>query len=186
MTIKFKNINGKNFNLIELNMDYLDDMFEYSNDDRLYEHFEFLPQKNYLNTKKYLQKLIERSNKDDAYWWFIESKESSKVIGTFGMHEIDPRKGACEISYAISPDYWGKGAFMEVLNMALQTLFNDLNFHRVTAITSSENYRSINALKKVGFEEEGVFRDFYFDSDGRRFNATTLALIGIDYINKKL
>jgi len=31
MTIKFKNINGKNFNLIELNMDYLDDMFEYSN-----------------------------------------------------------------------------------------------------------------------------------------------------------
>ena len=103
MTIKFKNINGNNLNLIELSFDYLDDMFEYSSDDRLYEHFEFPPQKNYLNTKKYLENLIERSNKDDAYWWFIESKEASKVIGSFGMHEIDLRKGSCEISYAISP-----------------------------------------------------------------------------------
>ena len=183
MTIKFKNINGHNFNLIELSHDYLDDMFEYSSDDRMYEHFEFPPQKNLLNTKKYLDNLIHRSNQGDAYWWFIQSKETSKVIGSFGMHEIDLRKGACEISYAISPNYWGKGAFMEVLNMVLRTLFNDFNFHRVTAITSSENFRSINALKKVGFREEGVFIDFYFDSEDRRFNATSLALIAGQYNN---
>ena len=182
----FDNIYGENFNLIELSFDYLDDMFEYSSDDRLYEHFEFPPQKNYQKTKDYLENLIKRSNKKDAYWWFIQSNKTSKVIGSFGIHEFDLRKGSGEISYAISPNYWGKGAFMEVLNMALKTLFNDLNFHRITAITSSENYRSINALKKVGFEEEGVFRDFYLDSEGRRFNATTLALIGSDYINKKL
>ena len=30
-------------------------------------------------------------------------------------------------------------------------------------ISSSKNLRSINALKKVGFEEEGNFRDFYYD-----------------------
>ncbi|MDB0021094.1 GNAT family N-acetyltransferase [Candidatus Pseudothioglobus singularis] len=180
----FDNIYGDKYNLVELDLKYLDDMFEYSSDDRLYEHFEFPPQKNYLNTKEYLENLIKRSNKDDAYWWFIQLKETSKVIGSFGIHEIDLRKGSCEISYAISPNYWGTGAFMDVLNMSLKHLFNDFNFHRVTAVTSSKNFRSINALKKVGFEEEGVFRDFYYDSMGERGDATPLALLSKNYIHK--
>ena len=182
----FDNIYGERFNLVELSFDYLDDMFEYSSDDRLYEHFEFPPHKNYKKTRDYLENLIKRSNKNDAYWWFIQSKEASKVIGSFGMHEIDLRKGSCEISYAISPSYWGRGAFMDVLNMSLQHLFNDFNFHRVTAVTSSKNFRSINALKKVGFLEEGIFRDFYYDSKGERGDAIPLALLSSDYINKKL
>lgn len=182
----FDNIYGEKFNLIELSLDYLDDMFEYSSDDRMYKHFEFPPQKDYLNTKKYLENLIKKSDKNDAYWWFIQSKETSKIIGSFGMHGIDLRKGCCEISYAISPSYWGSGAFMAVLNSLLEALFNDFNFHRVTAITSSKNFRSIFALKKVGFQEEGVFRDFYFDFEGRRFDAVSLALIVSDYTGKKL
>ena len=42
----FNNIYGNKFNLIELSVDYLDDMFQYSSDDRLYEHFEFPPSEN--------------------------------------------------------------------------------------------------------------------------------------------
>ena len=179
----FDNIYGDKYNLVELDLKYLDDMFEYSSDDRLYEHFEFPPQKSYQNTKEYLENLIVRSNKDDANWWFVQSNESLKVIGSFGMHEIDLRKGCCEISYAISPNYWGSGAFMEVLNMSLQHLFNDFNFHRVTAVTASKNIRSINALKKVGFKEEGLFKDFYLDFNGNRCDATSLALLSNGYFH---
>tara|TARA_B110000008_G_scaffold276086_1_gene314752 strand:+ start:238 stop:801 length:564 start_codon:yes stop_codon:yes gene_type:complete len=182
----FDNIYGKKFNLVELNLDYLNDMFEYSSDDRLYEHFEFPPQKNYQKTKDYLEDLIKRSNRNDAYWWFIQTKQNSKVIGSFGLHEIDQRKGCCEISYALSPKYWGSGAFREILNLVLKTLFNDFNFHRVSAVTMTKNYRSINSLKNVGFQEEGVFRDFYLDSEGIRFDATSLALIASDYQKKNI
>jgi len=180
----FENYYGDNFTLVELSLDYLDDMFEYSSDDRLYEHFEFPPQKNYQKTKEYLENLIERSNKEDANWWFIQSKETHKVIGTFGMHDIDLRKGCCEISYAISPDYWGTGIFNGVLNTSLLRLFIDFKFHRITAVTSSKNFRSINALKKVGFKEEGVFRDFYLDFKGQRSDAVSLALLSNSYIHK--
>lgn len=179
----FDNIVGDNFNLIELSFDYLNDMFEYSSDERLYEHFEFQPQTDLNQTKEYLVNLIERSKKDDSHWWFIQSKSNQKVIGSFGLHEIDFRKGCCEISYAISPEYWGSGAFMEVLNNSLRRLFYDFNFHRITAVTASLNFRSINALKKVGFKEEGLFQDFYLDYKGNRGNATSLALLSKDYIN---
>ena len=75
---------------------------------------------------------------------------------------------------------------MDVLNMSLQHLVNDFNFHRVTAVTSSNNFRSINALKKAGFEEVGIFRDFYYDFNGKRSDATPLALLARDYIDKNL
>ena len=47
----FDNIYGDKINLIELSLDYLDDMFEYSSDDKLYEYFEFIPQRNIENTR---------------------------------------------------------------------------------------------------------------------------------------
>ena len=56
----FNDIDGDDIRLIKLSLDYLDDMWEYSSDHRMYEHFEFEPQKKLLDTKKYLNKLIER------------------------------------------------------------------------------------------------------------------------------
>ena len=55
----FDNIYGVKVNLIELSLDYLDDMFEYSSDERLYEYFEFIPQKNIESTREYLVNLIQ-------------------------------------------------------------------------------------------------------------------------------
>jgi [ribosomal protein S5]-alanine N-acetyltransferase len=178
----FNDIDGDDIRLIKLSLDYLDDMWEYSSDNRMYEHFEFGPQKKLSDTKKYLNQLIERSNSVDAYWWFIQIKETGKVVGSFGVHNIDFRRHACEISYAVSPKYWGGGIFIKSLTAVLKTLIHNFNFHRITAVTSSSNVRSINALKKVGFKEEGVFRDFYHGEDGIRFDATPLSLLDSEYI----
>ena len=125
---------------------------------------------------------MERSNGVDAYWWFIEISKIKKVIGSFGIHEIDFHRKKCEISYALSPVFWGKGIFSESLHLVLGRLISDFNFHRITAVTSSNNLRSIKALKKLGFKEEGEFRDFYLNDDGVRYNATPLALLASEYM----
>ena len=81
--IKLKNITGKKLKLIDLDMKYLDDMYEYSSNPRMYEYFEFEAHKTKNETKSYLKKLIKRSNKKNAHWWFIQLKKSSKIIGSF-------------------------------------------------------------------------------------------------------
>jgi len=183
MMIKlFKDVNGEIISLVELDVKYLTDMWEYSSDTRMYEHFEFQPQKKISDTKKYLNRLIERSNGVDAYWWFIQINKTGKVVGSLGVHNIDFHRKTCEISYAVSPSFWGKGVFVQALKLALDTLINEFNFYRITALTSSNNVRSIEALKKIGFKKEGEFRDFYFKYDGTRFNAIPLALIASEYI----
>ena len=63
----------------------------------------------------------------------------------------------------------------------LGRLICEFNFYRITALTSSNNIRSIKALKKVGFKEEGWFRDFYLKYDGNRYNATSLSLLAKEF-----
>ena len=58
----FEDIYGKEINLIKLDIKYLNDMWEYSSDARMYEHFEFGPQKSIMDCEKYLKRLIKRSN----------------------------------------------------------------------------------------------------------------------------
>ena len=54
--IKLKNITGKKLKLIDLDMKYLDDMYEYSSNPRMYEYFEFEAHKTKNETKSYLKK----------------------------------------------------------------------------------------------------------------------------------
>ena len=102
----FKDINGENVSLIKLDIKYLNDMWEYSTNPKMYEHLEFGPQKKLSDTKKYLDRLMKRSNGVDAYWWFIQINKTKKVVGSFGIHDVDFHRRACEISYAISPSFW--------------------------------------------------------------------------------
>ena len=92
--IKLKNITGNKLKLIDLDMKYLDDMYEYSSNPRMYEYFEFEAHKTKNETKSYLKKLIKRSNKKNAHWWFIQLKKTSKIIGSFGVHDIDRIKNS--------------------------------------------------------------------------------------------
>jgi ribosomal-protein-alanine N-acetyltransferase len=183
MTNLFKDIFGKDINLIKLDMNQVHDMWKYSNDPKMYEHFEFGPPKSISDTKDYLKRLITRSNGIDAYWWFIQLKETKKIVGSFGVHDIDYHKKSCEISYGLSPSLWGKGVFINALNLVLDRFIRQFDFYRITAVTSSNNIRSIKALKKIGFKEEGSFRDFYLKDNGVRYNATILSLLAHEFQN---
>lgn len=175
--IEFKNLIGAKVNLIDLDLKYLDDMFEYSSDKRLYEHLEFEPHNNKKDTEKYLINLIKRSNEQNAHWWFIQLKDTLKVIGSFGIHDINMSRSSCEISYALSPKYWGEKIFSDVMKSVLDYLIDDLSFHRIMVTTAKKNTRSIGAIKKFNFEQEGMLKDFYHDSNNNRFDAVIYSLV---------
>jgi adenylylsulfate kinase len=175
--IRLDNISDENIELVELDMKYLEDMFEYSSDPRLYEYFEFPPQQTIEETKEYLERLIERSNIESANWVFIKTKKDSKIIGTFGVHDIDLMRNSCEISYALSPNYWGKGIFSATMKLALNHLINKLHFYRITAVTAKNNIRSTQALQKYNFIQEAVFIDYYRNLNGDYFDASQYTLL---------
>ena len=184
--MNFENIYGKRIDLIEINMEGLMDMYEYSKNPSFYKHMEYKPHQSLEETRQYLKKLIRRSCSDSGHYWFIFLKVEEKIIGTFGLLNVDRRKGNAELGYGISPDYWGQGYFHETLIMVLKYLFLQLGFHRVSAITQADNIASIKALEKVGFRKEGIMRDYSLSfKDGKRYDAEMLAILRDEFSYKE-
>ena len=172
----FQDLNGKRINLIKISMDGLDDMHEYSTNKKFYEFLEYEHFKSIEETRLYLKKLISRS-KSNNHYWFIKLNKPKKIIGTFGLLQIDEKKGSSEIGYGLSPDYWKGGYFKEALLNILDYLFIKSNFHRIYAKTAANNHASIKSLKNCGFEIEGVLRDYYLSYQGFRSDAKILSTI---------
>lgn len=180
-TMKFPELSGERIRLIELDEGGLEDMHEYSKNPLLYKHLEHKPQKTIEDTRLYLRELIKRSELEDAHYWFVSLIETRKIIGSFGIHDIDLRRKSAELSYGLSPDYWGKGYFGEVLKVVLKYLFSEQGFHRISATTHYDNLASIKALEKAGFQREGTLRNFYLSYDGTRQDAAVLAILKPEY-----
>jgi RimJ/RimL family protein N-acetyltransferase len=70
----------------------------------------------------------------------------------------------------------GKGYGTEALQLALQFAFNELNLYRIQATVFSYNQPSIRLLEKLGFQHEGVYREF-LQRDGQRHDMHLYGLL---------
>ena len=179
--MNFPNLYGDRIDLIDLNEigeKGLKDMFVYSKEPAFYKHMEHEQHKTMEETRECLHKFSKRSRTDTGHYWFISLKEENKIIGTFGLLNIDERKGSASISYGISPHYWSKGYFSEALEMVLRCLFLEHSFYRVYVVTQTTNQPSINALRRAGFKKEGVMRGYYLSfKDEKRYDAAIFGLL---------
>jgi len=156
----------------------IDDIDRYSRIPEFFEFLEFSEHKSRFETERYYAKLLSRSRGTTGHYWLIKLSKEDKIIGTFGVLDIDVRKGMAEIGYGISPEHWRRGYFHETINLVLHHLFGAAGFHRIWAKTQSDNMASIKGLQTAGFITEGVLRDFYLsEKDGARHDAIVLSIL---------
>lgn len=67
---------------------------------------------------------------------------------------------ACHLGYSIDGQRQGKGLMFEILSALIPRIFDDDGLHRIMANYIPENRRSGELLKRLGFEVEGVARDY--------------------------
>jgi|CXWL01.1.fsa_nt_gi ribosomal-protein-alanine N-acetyltransferase len=171
--------------LTRLSMDCLSDMHEYSKDARLYRYLEFQPHKDIEETRLYLQKLINRMGPGQEYrqaiYWFIHLVESKKAIGSVGLVNIDFRTMSAAWGFAISPDYWGQGHILEVQALVIRYAFEEVRLNRLHGVTMVDNEPTIASITTAGFKQEGILRDYYLCSDGKRKDALVYSMLAKDY-----
>ena len=71
---------------------------------------------------------------------------------------------------------WGKGYGNEATRLALGFAFNELHLHRVQLTVFDYNPRAIHLYEKLGFQQEGIYREF-LQRDGRRFDMYLYGLL---------
>ena len=86
-----------------------------------------------------------------------------EIIGTCSYTNIV--RGAfqaCHLGYQIGQAYEGRGLMTEALRATNGFVFEGLRLHRIMANYRPENARSARVLERLGFEREGLAREYLF------------------------
>jgi ribosomal-protein-alanine N-acetyltransferase len=118
-------------------------------------------------------------------WWLQPVDAPQLLIGSIGLSQISrgPFQNAM-LGYAIDAAHEGRGLMREALRTVIAHAFSPLcNLHRIQANVRPENSRSVALLQRLGFEDEGLARDYlYIDGgwrDHRMFALRNAAFVGV-------
>lgn len=106
--------------------------------------------------------------------WAIALRDEDELIGTCGFWRLVKEHYRAEVGYELHPDWWGKGLMPEALGAALGFGFGPMGLHSVEAQIDPENAGSRRVLEKLGFLQEGYFRESYYDPNAGRFTDTAV------------
>jgi L-phenylalanine/L-methionine N-acetyltransferase len=98
-----------------------------------------------------------------------------KAIGSASLHRTDNRRiHAASVGIAVHDAYAGRGAGTKLMR-ALVALADDwLNVRRLELTVYADNARAIALYERLGFEREGLHRDFAF-REGAYVDAVAMA-----------
>src|SRR5258706_1109125 len=87
---------------------------------------------------------------------------SGKSLGFVRIDELDSVNGNVRVGGDIHPDFRGKGLAKEMYKLVFQLAFKELRLHRVWLLVVDFNERALALYKKLGFKEEGRYREAFF------------------------
>ena len=89
----------------------------------------------------------------------IELAASGKLLGTCALWGINAQCRRAEIGFILGSGNWGHGYMHEALSALLGYAFAALDLNRIEADTDARNERSARVLRRLGFSQEGLFRE---------------------------
>jgi [ribosomal protein S5]-alanine N-acetyltransferase len=114
--------------------------------------------------------------------WAIAPRQGGELIGSCGFWRIDKAHFRAEIGYELDPDHWGRGLIPEALRAMLGFGFAKMGLHSVEANIDPANQGSRRVLEKLGFVQEGYFRENYWLEYEQRFSDSAIfSLLASDW-----
>lgn len=184
LTSQNPGIDSQSIYFEKLSLDGLNEMHEYSIDERLYEFFEFPPFKEISDTEAYINKLLERMDDSNgivnSQYWFVRNKSDKSMVGSAGLNSLDYSRKSVEWGYGIDPKLWGKGYVLQIQEALKKFVFEDLSLNRLHGITMISNKRTIESVLASGMLHEGIAKDYYC-KDGIFIDGWQYSMIKDDY-----
>lgn len=87
-------------------------------------------------------------------------RESGRLVGVIGVHEIDWPNKRAGIGYWLAEDAQGAGSVTRACRAVVDNLFDEMGLQRVEIGAAVENVRSRAVPERLGFKLEGVARGF--------------------------
>ncbi|MES2161830.1 MAG: GNAT family N-acetyltransferase [Pseudomonadota bacterium] len=108
-----------------------------------------------------LRKMASEVAEKSALYWLILAAGSAEVIGECSFTNIiqGPFQ-ACHLGFSLGSGHQGRGYMLEALEAAIPHAFETYGLHRIMANFQPNNQRSEKLLSRLGFEREGLAKEY--------------------------
>lgn len=162
----------------------VEDIYQIMSDPRVIRYFGSLPMTTREQAAERVASFQRAFAEQSGIRWAISEPRSGRLIGTCGYWRIIKPHCRAEIGYELASEWWGQGVMPEALSAVLAFGFTTMGLHTVEAQIHPENGGSRRVLEKLGFVQEGYFRENYFDLVEDRFTDTAVfSLLKRDWLS---
>lgn len=170
--------------LREMRPDDAQDLWHFLSDQEVVRYYDRRPMQYLAEVKNMIERHRMRFELNEGVRWAITIKGMPGVVGTCGFFwEWSNKRG--ELSYVLSKEYWGHGLMPEAINAIIHYGFTSWSgLNRIEAYVVDRNIASRRVLQKLGFRQEGFFRERLF-ADNQFHNESLYALLRSDIVGNK-
>ena len=140
----------------------LDDLARFHGDPEVVRYVPW-PVRDRAATEETLRTKLGQTRLDEHGQWLVlavEERSTGTVIGEVLLKWSSDRQG--ELGFASGRDHHGQGYAAEAARAVLALAFDDLGFHRVSAVVVDGNDASVRLLGRLGFRQEARHVDGAF------------------------
>lgn len=114
-------------------------------------------------------------DKQTVHLFAVERLDDGGFLGTCGIG-VDARSKVGEVGISLRRSSWGTGVGTDAMRVLVDVGFRHLNLNRIWLAVFSTNERAIASYRKVGFVEEGRWREDVW-RDGRYIDHVVMAVL---------
>jgi RimJ/RimL family protein N-acetyltransferase len=132
----------------------------------------YLPYGPFASADEYGAWLAARETSEDPLFFAIVSLATERPVGVASYLRVDPAMGSIEVGHlSYSPALQRTAAATEAMYLMMRRAFEELGYRRYEWKCDSLNGPSIAAARRLGFRDEGVFRQAVVVKGRNRDNA---------------
>ncbi|WP_111293141.1 GNAT family N-acetyltransferase [Hydrotalea sandarakina] len=130
------------------------------------------------NLQLYMDKALKDKSEGNAYPFIVYDKIMQEYAGCTRFYDIQSQHACLQLGYTwYGKKFQGTGLNVHCKYLMLSFVFDNLGFERVEARADVLNKRSIAAMKKIGFLEEGILRNNALSANGIRRDSMVLSIL---------
>jgi len=132
------------------------------------------------DTRGLVQKDLDAAARGQGLFWAVSRARRPECIGKCVLFQIDETNQRAEVGFLLNRRYWRSGLMREAMSAVIDHAFGELGLHRLEADTDPQNAASLGLLERLGFKQEGLFRERWL-VNGKRADSVMLGLLRPDW-----
>ena len=170
----FPVLETQRFLLRAVTLDDAADTFRIMSDPRVKRYFGSLPMTSLEEAVQRVHRIQTAFQEHSGIRWAIADRANGQLIGSAGFWRLIKPHFRAEVGYELAPEWWGQGVMTEALSAVLDFAFASMGLHSVEAQIHPDNSGSRRVLEKLGFVQEGYFRENFYDPVEAQFTDTAV------------